>query len=312
MAGCAKYLYDSNMTTRSQKRSTETETSIQTFSLFGESAHLPDVLHCETIAARSALHDWELSPHRHGQLHQLLLLTTGGGAVQLEGQRVALAPLSLVNIAAGDVHAFSFQRGTQGWVTTLADELLGEILAQAGDVRRALGQSFVIAANENIRDAVARIAEEFNDRSTARALVLRGLAATLLGLVARAAVVAEIVTADLPDSNLLRRFEALLEQEFLNHWSVSDYARALAVSPTHLSRVTRAATGRAASYLIDERIVREARRNLAYTQLQIATIADTLGFNDAAYFSRVFTRVTGVSPRLFRAQLFAPTPQKAQ
>jgi len=53
--------------------------------------------------------------------------------------------------------------------------------------------------------------------------------------------------------------------------------------------------------------VREARRNLAYTQLQIATIADTLGFNDAAYFSRVFTRVTGVSPRQFRAQLFAPS-----
>ncbi len=302
-------MYDSNMPRESAHSRAKAATAIQTFSLFGESAHLPDVLHCETIAARSALHDWELSPHRHGQLHQLLLLTTGGGAVQLEGQRVALAPLSLVNIAAGDVHAFSFQRGTQGWVTTLADELLGEILAQAGDVRRALAQSFVITANETIRDAVARIAEEFNDRSTARALVLRGLAATLLGLVARAAAAAaEIVTADLPDSNLLRRFEALLETQFLNHWSVSDYARALAVSPTHLSRVTRAATGRAASYLIDERIVREARRNLAYTQLQIATIADTLGFNDAAYFSRVFTRVTGVSPRQFRSQLFASPP----
>ncbi|MEQ1597627.1 MAG: AraC family transcriptional regulator [Casimicrobium sp.] len=243
-------------------------------------------------------------------MHQLLLLTAGGGTVQFEGQRVPLAPLTLVNIAAGDVHAFSFQRGTQGWVTTLADELLGEILAQAGDVRRALGQSFAVTANADTRDVVARIADEFSARSTARALVLRGLAATLLGLVARAAAAAEIVTADLPDSNLLRRFEALLEKEFLNHWSVSDYARVLAVSPTHLSRVTRAATGRAASYLIDERIVREARRNLAYTQLHINTIADTLGFNDAAYFSRVFTRVTGVSPRLFRAQLFASSAQQ--
>ena len=297
------------MQTSSNNRRAEAATAIQTFSLFGESTHLPDVLHCETIAARSALHDWELSPHRHGQLHQLLLLTAGGGTVQFEGQRVPLAPLTLVNIAAGDVHAFSFQRGTQGWVTTLADELLGEILAQAGDVRRALGQSFAVTANADIRDVVARIADEFSARSTARALVLRGLAATLLGLVARAAAAAEIVTADLPDSNLLRRFEALLEKEFLNHWSVSDYARALAVSPTHLSRVTRAATGRAASYLIDERIVREARRNLAYTQLHINTIADTLGFNDAAYFSRVFTRVTGVSPRLFRVQLFASSAQ---
>ena len=295
------------MQTASPKGRDNAATAIQTFSLFGESGHLPDVLHCETIAARSALHDWELSPHRHGQLHQLLLLTAGGGAVQLEGKRVELAPLALVNIAAGDVHAFSFQRGTQGWVTTLADELLGEILAQAGDVRRALGQSFVINANAGIRDVVATIADEFNGRSTARALILRGLASMLTGLVARTAADAEVVPRYLPDSNLFRRFEALLEKQYLKHWTVSDYARALAVSPTHLSRVTRAATGRAASDLIDERIVREARRNLAYTQLQIATIADTLGFNDAAYFSRVFTRVTGVSPRLFRAQLFAPS-----
>ncbi len=295
------------MQTDSPKGRDNAATAIQTFSLFGESAHLPDVLHCETIAARSALHDWELSPHRHGQLHQLLLLTAGGGTVQLEGKRVELAPLTLVNIAAGDVHAFSFQRETQGWVTTLADELLGEILAQAGDVRRALGQSFVINANAGIRDVVASIADEFKSRSTARALILRGLASILTGLVARSAADAAVVPRYLPDSNLFRRFEALLEKQYLKHWSVSDYARALAVSPTHLSRVTRAATGRAASYLINERIVREARRNLAYTQLQIATIADTLGFTDAAYFSRVFTRVTGVSPRLFRAQLFAPS-----
>ena len=32
-------------------------------------------------------------------------------------------------------------------------------------------------------------------------------------------------------------------------------------------------------------------------------IAYTLGFTDPAYFSRVFTRVLGVSPRAFRAQV---------
>jgi AraC family transcriptional activator of pobA len=31
--------------------------SIQTCNLFGESRDLPDVVHCETIAARSVLHD---------------------------------------------------------------------------------------------------------------------------------------------------------------------------------------------------------------------------------------------------------------
>ncbi|WP_298213342.1 hypothetical protein [Acidovorax sp.] len=58
---------------------TENPSSIQPYSLFGESQHLPDVLHCETITARSVLHDWELAPHRHQRLHQVLLIESGGG-----------------------------------------------------------------------------------------------------------------------------------------------------------------------------------------------------------------------------------------
>ncbi len=62
MAGFIQNMHFSNMD------------SIQSYSLFGESQHLPDVLHCETIAERSVLHDWELAPHRHTRLHQLLLI----------------------------------------------------------------------------------------------------------------------------------------------------------------------------------------------------------------------------------------------
>ena len=47
----------------------------------------------------------------------------------------------------------------------------------------------------------------------------------------------------------MRRFEALLEAHYLQHWKVADYARALAVTPTHLSRVARAATGAPVSRL---------------------------------------------------------------
>ena len=75
------------------------------------------------------------------------------------------------------------------------------------------------------------------------------------------------------------------------------------MSPTHLNRLTRAATGDSALHLIEARTLGEARRNLAYTNLSIATIAYALGYADPAYFSRVFTRDAGVSPRAFRAQL---------
>ena len=124
MAEICKNLYISNMAKQTHP--------IQSFSLFGESTHLPDVLHCETIADRSVLHDWELTPHRHARLHQILLIQTGGGTAKLDGQNYPLHAGSLVNVPIGHVHAFSFQKNTKGWVTTFADEFFDEVFASGG------------------------------------------------------------------------------------------------------------------------------------------------------------------------------------
>ncbi|KAB0601604.1 helix-turn-helix domain-containing protein [Castellaniella defragrans] len=279
---------------------------LQSQGLFGESRQLPDVVHCETIAARSALHDWELAPHRHGRLHQVLMLQSGAGQAQIEGQSLPLGPGSLINVAPGDVHAFRFEPDTQGHVVTLADEMMELLLAEAGEVRLVLGRSFVGLDDGPVAALMPQIWAEFNGLRAARALVLRGLCATLLGLVARAAARAVPSPGEAARPVLLTRFEALLERHFREHWGVADYARALSVTPTHLSRVVRAATGEPASALIEARLMREARRNLAYTHLHVATIAYGLGFADPAHFSRVFTRAAGVSPRAFRRGLAAP------
>lgn len=275
---------------------------IRSYSLFGESQHLPDVLHCETIAERSVLHDWELAPHRHARLHQVLLVQSGGGTAHLDDARYPLGPGTLINVPPGHVHAFRFQQHTQGWVATLADELMDEILVRVGEVRRDLARPAVMAATPLVSQTLAQVWEEFSGRSRSRALVLRGLSATLLGCVARAMEPPEDAAAP-PESTLVQRLEALIEAHFLEHWQVADYARALAVSPTHLSRVARAATGVSAQRLVEARLMREARRNLAYTHLGVATIAYTLGYADPAYFTRAFTRDAGMSPRSFRAQV---------
>lgn len=297
MAELIQNLYISNMS------SVPVLTAIQNYSLFGESQHLPDVLHCETIADRSALHDWELAPHRHARLHQVLLIQAGGGTVNLDGHSHILQANSLVNVPPGHVHAFRFTQGTQGWVTTLAVELMDEIFVRVGDVRADLGHPCVLQADAAIGVVIRHIWHEFSNQSKARALVLRGLSTTLLGWVARA--MGDVAHEDAPrrESKLVQRFQHLVEMHFAAQWKVADYAKALAVSPTHLNRVTRAATGASASDLIAARTLREARRHLAYTHLSVASIAYTLGYTDPAYFTRVFTKDAKVSPRAFRAQL---------
>ena len=96
----------------------------------------------------------------------------------------------------------------------------------------------------------------------------------------------------------------LLDFHFVEHSPVARYAAAIKITPTHLSRLTQAAFSYPATHVIRERTMREARRNLLYTNLPISTIAYTLGFDDPAYFSLIFSNATGLLPREFgRADL---------
>lgn len=275
---------------------------ILSYNLFGEVSDLPDVVHCETIAARSIIHDWEFAAHRHARLHQVLLIARGGGRATLEGRQHRLRPMTAVNVPAGQVHGFAFTPGTQGWVVTFATEILDEVLTPSEGIGSALSEAAVLRGTPPMRRLMTEIFAEYRHRHFARAHMLKALSAMLLGLVART-LATKPRERPAQGAGLVGRFAALLDGHFLEHWTVAQYAAALKVTPTHLSRLTRQAFGCPATHMIRDRVVREARRNLAYTNLSISTIAYTLGFNDPAYFSRTFTIATGLSPSEFRDRI---------
>lgn len=289
------FLYDSRM---SMPR-------IPVWSLFGESADLAEVVHVETIEARSRLHDWTLEAHRHARLHQILHLDAGAGQVSLEGVLHPLEPGCFVNLPMGVVHGFTFRPDTGGLVVTFAAELLDQSLRPAEGLREVLARPAVLAQAPGLGAALAALQAAHASRAPARAMELRALSALALARIARALAGAGASPAQPGASDLLARFEALLDRHLTDHWGVADYAAALAVSAPHLSRLTRAATGRPASGLIEDRLIREARRHLVFTDLPVSRIAYALGFEDPAYFTRVFTRATGTSPRAFRQRLGA-------
>jgi AraC family transcriptional regulator, transcriptional activator of pobA len=81
---------------------------------------------------------------------------------------------------------------------------------------------------------------------------------------------------------------------------VADYARALGVTPTHLSRCCRETCGRPALALLNDRVLFEARQLLRDTRVPVQDIARSLGFSSAAYFSRAFLAKAGSTPSAFR------------
>jgi AraC family transcriptional regulator, transcriptional activator of pobA len=99
---------------------------------------------------------------------------------------------------------------------------------------------------------------------------------------------------------LVARYSTMIEEQFRSGRTVSEYAQALGITPTHLSRICNKSCGRSASALLADRILYEARRLLRETKLPVQQVAAQLGFTSAAYFSRAFQNHTGKTPSDFR------------
>ncbi|NMN96736.1 helix-turn-helix transcriptional regulator [Antrihabitans stalactiti] len=99
---------------------------------------------------------------------------------------------------------------------------------------------------------------------------------------------------------LLADVFAVIERRFAEPLSLRDVAREVGLTPGHLTTVVGRRTGRTVQEWITERRMTEARRLLAQTDLPVGDVARRVGFGDAGYFTRLFGKQHGSSPRRWR------------
>ncbi len=83
--------------------------------------------------------------------------------------------------------------------------------------------------------------------------------------------------------------------------SRDEVARHAGISPSHFSRLLKERTGRSFTELLRQCRVDLACELLNSTEQTLAEIADTCGFCDQSYFTRVFQDVKGLTPGQFRS-----------
>jgi AraC family transcriptional activator of pobA len=101
---------------------------------------------------------------------------------------------------------------------------------------------------------------------------------------------------------LLAEVFTVIDRHLGEPLSLRDVARELSMTPGHLTTVVRRRTGRTVQEWIIERRMAEARSLLAETDMPVGEIARRVGMSDPGYFSRLFRRTHGASPRQWRAQ----------
>lgn len=83
-------------------------------------------------------------------------------------------------------------------------------------------------------------------------------------------------------------------------FSVADLAQELGISTFHLIRRYRQLTGQSPLQHFLQMRIERACRLLDETELPVSRIAEELGYTDPHYFSRVFRKLTGLSPSAYR------------
>ncbi|WP_082975461.1 AraC family transcriptional regulator [Mycobacterium sp. 1245805.9] len=110
-------------------------------------------------------------------------------------------------------------------------------------------------------------------------------------------VVAELRRSGEP---LLAEVFDVIDRRHAGPLSLRDVAGEVGITAGHLTTVVRRRTGRTVQEWITERRMAEARGLLAETDLPVGEVARRVGMSDPGYFSRVFTREHGASPRAWR------------
>jgi AraC family transcriptional activator of pobA len=255
--------------------------------------------------------------HREAHTHDFLALMyfeKGGGSLRLGEREWQIEAGDAYVIAPGEVVGSWADTGgsrrAEGWTVSFPPEVLGEGAPGAFLSWRAHPLLFPFVGGAAGGAQRLRVPTEerpsWTGRFSALDAELRGrrdgyreavLSHLTLLLVEVSRLAADVVgDLRLKDEPLLARVFGFVEEHYGEPISLKDVARAVGLTPGHLTTVVGRKTGRTVLEWIVERRMAEARRLLVETDLSVEEVGRRVGYGDPGYFARAFRRAHGATP----------------
>jgi AraC family transcriptional regulator, transcriptional activator of pobA len=246
-------------------------------------------------------------PHSH-DFYEIIWVEEGTSVQAIDHIEYTLSPGTLFFISPGQLHFFAEWEQVRGGSILFSQAFVG-----LGDARPdtlfalsfldnlyaapmlILGPDDLPQLRQTIHQLEAEAARPNTSATLQRAYLL-----VLLGQIQRLVDTTSRTVPHKPYVVLYKRLMELVEQHYRTRLGVQQYADMLSITQHHLNLVVKDVTGQTAGEAIRERTLREAKRLLTFTDLTVTEIADTLGFEDIAYFARLFRRDAGQGPMEFR------------
>ncbi|USH01185.1 AraC family transcriptional regulator [Grimontia kaedaensis] len=270
----------------------------------------PDYMHIARLEQSLPKHNWEIHPHRHDNLHQLMILESGSMHAQIREKSDEYSGRCVLSIPAKEVHGFAHQPGVTGFIVSVSHPFMLSLFNDAE--RQGLAQLFrepmviplgVDTDEGEVTRMGERLLEEFHTPKIGQASIIGAYLKIVFVMLARHRQRSELQENADGKTVLFERFVRLVDNHATDHWQVSQYAEELGLSQGQLNRLCQRAAGQQALAIVHEYLLDEAKRLLVFTQLSAKEIGYQLGFKDPGYFSRFFQRHTGQAPKQFKTRV---------
>jgi len=275
------------------------------FALYGDNAVInnAEFVHIEPIRPHSRPKDWHVGTHLHRGLYQIIFLMAGRASAQVENMTWQCEGPGVIVIPPTVAHSCGFRDEAEGWVLTVDYRIVAslDLFAPLFERAQTLRLQEAPEVRERLTTLLGELAAEARGPRYGQPLMVEWLARGILLLLVRLDTERRLADeSGREDFELFSAFRALVEQHYRDQWLVARYAEELGVTPARLSRVCEKFADKSAFDMTQGRLLLEACRKLTYMPASIASVGEELGFRDPAYFSRLFKKLMGVTPKQFR------------
>lgn len=278
------------------------------YATYGEPARPVDLdfIHVDRVMNHKDYHGGKATPHLHPHFGQLSLWFKGGGRYEIEGKAWTFEAPMMHFVPANTLHGFEVDPATTDcWAISIANHALA---GMADQLPFDLTRSHYVLSHQGDEHSW-KMAEQLFELAYAEYSVERQGRMRLVGLLTRSLfeIFGRLQAAGntIAAPRLVRLaldFQVLVDQHYAEDWKIEDYCRKLGVTRHQLARACQELWQQGIKDVIDATRLRVAQRMLHYTVSSVEAIAYETGFNDPAYFSRFFRKMTGQSPAAWRQQ----------
>lgn len=248
-------------------------------------------------------------PHKHN-FYLSVLFTKGTGIHEVDFTSYAVKPGALFFLNPGQTHHWDLSEDTEGFIFFHTQEFYDlhyiNNSLNSFPFFYSMHHSSCVYLNEKTFIKTAMLFEMILQESIAQDMLEKQAIISMIDLVyieGTRTYHTQQKPSTIENRNSyyikFRKLEDLIEQNYAVEKSPSAYAKTLNMSAKHLNRITQGVVGKTASDVILERVLLEAKKELILQRDSFAQIALSLGYDDYAYFSRLFKKKTGETPSDF-------------